>query len=410
MFAPIASFALLPHVMIVPEHVPAKTVAEFIAYAKANAGKLNYGGGLGTPPYLLSSLFVRRAGLDITYRPSQGAAQSVNDLLGGRTHFLIDGTVILLPQVRAGKFRAIAMARAERWPELPNVPTLVESGFPEFVIDAWTGLVAPAGTPEPILAKLNAAINTGLRSAEAKTTLDRFSSIAKTGTPADFGAFIADQGQRWGALVKLTAPRSSSSSGGCGLTSSQFPARHDRTRSRAGERKMRRVLLAAVLTMLGVAPASATMIITADPGGPISQYERRYASVRAAGETVVIDGACFSACTLVLGLVPPGRVCVTPRARLGFHAAWFPDMAGGRVISPAHTRRLHAAYPEPVRSWIARRGGLSTRTLVLKGRELRAILPACRDAAGPRTLQPARPATGHTLEIWAAGKGLNRGL
>ena len=130
MFAPIATFALLPHVMIVPEHVPAKTVAEFIAYAKANAGKLNYGGGLGTPPYLLSSLFVRRAGLDITYIPSQGAAQSVNDLLGGRTHFLIDGTVILLPQVRAGKFKAIAMARGERWPELPDVPTLVERDSP----------------------------------------------------------------------------------------------------------------------------------------------------------------------------------------------------------------------------------------------------------------------------------------
>jgi tripartite-type tricarboxylate transporter receptor subunit TctC len=204
MFSPIATFALLPHVMIVPEHVPAKTVSEFIAYAKANAGKLNYGGGLGTPPYLLSTLFVRRAGLDITYIPSQGAAQSVNDLLGGRTHFLIDGTVILLPQVRAGKFRAIAMARAERWHELPDVPTLVESGFPEFVLDAWTGLVAPRDTPEPILAKLNAAINNGLRSAEAKTTLDRFSSIAKIGTPADFGAFIADQGKRWGDLVRLT--------------------------------------------------------------------------------------------------------------------------------------------------------------------------------------------------------------
>jgi tripartite-type tricarboxylate transporter receptor subunit TctC len=207
MFSPIASFALLPHVMIVPEHVPAKTLAEFIAYAKANPGKLNYGGGLGTPPYLLTTLFVRRAGLDITYIPAQGAAQAVNDLLGGRTHVLIDGTVILLPQVKAGKFRAIAMARAERWPELPNVPTLVESGFPEFVIDAWTGLVAPKGTPEPILAKLNAAINTGLRSAEAKATLDRFSSIAKIGTPKDFGDFIVDQGKRWGALVKLTGAK-----------------------------------------------------------------------------------------------------------------------------------------------------------------------------------------------------------
>ena len=208
MFAPVASFALLPHVMVVPaEQVAAKNVAEFIAYAKANSGKLNYGAGLGTPPHLLSTLFVRKAGLDITYVPYQGAAQSVTDMLAGRTHFTIDGTVILMPQIRAGKFRAIAMARAQRWPELPDVPTLVEQGFPDFTIDAWTGIVAPAGTPAPIIARLNAAINAGLNSPETKATLDRFSSIAKVGTPAEFGAFVADQGQRWGALVKLTGAK-----------------------------------------------------------------------------------------------------------------------------------------------------------------------------------------------------------
>jgi tripartite-type tricarboxylate transporter receptor subunit TctC len=128
-------------------------------------------------------------------------------MLAGRTHFTIDGTVILLPQVRAGKFRAIAMARSERWPELPDVQTLVEQGFPDFTLDAWTGVVAPAGTPAPIVARLNEAINKGLTSAETKAALDRFSSIAKIGTPADFGAFVADQGQRWGALVKLTGAR-----------------------------------------------------------------------------------------------------------------------------------------------------------------------------------------------------------
>jgi tripartite-type tricarboxylate transporter receptor subunit TctC len=207
MFAPIASFSLLPHVMVVPEQVPARNVAEFIAYAKANSGKLNYGAGLGTPPYLLSTLFVRRAALDITYVPYQGAAQSVTDLLAGRTHFTIDGTVILLPHVRSGKFRAIGMARAERWHELPDVPTLVEQGFPDFVIDAWTGIVAPAGTPAPILARLNAAVNNGLRTPETKTALDRFSSIAKVGTPQEFGAFIADQGKRWGDLVRLTGAK-----------------------------------------------------------------------------------------------------------------------------------------------------------------------------------------------------------
>jgi tripartite-type tricarboxylate transporter receptor subunit TctC len=207
MFAPIASFALLPHLMIVPEQVPAKTLAEFIAYAKANPGKLNYGAGLGTPPHLLSTLFKIRAGLDVTYIPYQGAAPAVTDLLAGRIQYIIDGTVALMPHVRSGKFTPIAMARGERWPELPNVPTLVESGFPEFTLDAWAGVVAPHGTPEPILAKLNAAINDGLKSADAKAALDRFSSIAKTGTPADFGAFIADQGKRWGELVKLAGAK-----------------------------------------------------------------------------------------------------------------------------------------------------------------------------------------------------------
>jgi hypothetical protein len=173
---------------------------------------------------------------------------------------------------------------------------------------------------------------------------------------------------------------------------------------------MRRVLFSAGLTALGVTSASATMIITADPGGPISHYERRYALLRATGENVVIDGACFSACTLVLGLVPPDRVCVTPRARLGFHAAWFPDMAGGRIISPAHTRKLQAAYPAPVRRWIARRGGLSTRTIILEGRELRAIVPICGDAAGARTLKSGQPAAGHNLEIFRVSNDLNRRL
>jgi tripartite-type tricarboxylate transporter receptor subunit TctC len=207
MFTPISSFALLPHIMVVSEHVPAKTLPEFIAYAKANAGKLNYGAGLGTPPHLLSTLFKIKAGLDVTFVPYQGATQSVVDLVAGRNHYTIDGTVILMPQVRAGKLRPIATARAERWPELPDVPTLVESGFPDFTLDAWTGLVAPKGTPEPIVAKLNAAITKGLRSPEAKTALDRFSSIAKPSTPQEFAEFIADQGRRWGALVKLAGAK-----------------------------------------------------------------------------------------------------------------------------------------------------------------------------------------------------------
>jgi tripartite-type tricarboxylate transporter receptor subunit TctC len=206
-FDPIATVALLPHVMVENIDVPAKTIAEFIAYAKANPGKLNFGAGLGTPPHLLSTLFKTEADIDVVYVPYTGSAQSVNDLLGGRTQFTIDGLTGLYPLIKAGKVRALAIARAERWPPLPDVPTLVESGYPDFVLDAWTGLVAPAGTPRAIIDQLNAAVNAGLKSPEAQASLANFSAIANTGTPEDFKKFLADQIQRWGSLVKIANAR-----------------------------------------------------------------------------------------------------------------------------------------------------------------------------------------------------------
>jgi len=206
-FVPVAMVALLPHVFVVNLDVPAKTVAEFVAYAKANPGKINFGAGLGTPPHLLSTLFKTEAHIDVVYIPYNGSAQSVTDLLGGRTQFTIDGLVTLYPLIKAGKVRALAVARAERWPALPDVPTLVESGYPDFVIDAWTGVVAPAGTPPAIVSKLNAAINAGLQTAAAQQSLAKFSAIANIGTPDDFRRFLANQMLKWGAIVKLAGAR-----------------------------------------------------------------------------------------------------------------------------------------------------------------------------------------------------------
>ena len=206
-FAPIATVALLPHVFVVNNDVPAHTIAEFVAYAKANPGKINFGAGLGTPPHLLSTLFKTKADIDVVYIPYNGSAQSVTDLLGGRTQFTIDGLVTLYPLIKAGKVRALAIARGERWPALPEVPTLVESGYPDFVLDAWTGVVAPAGTPAPIVDKLNAAINAALKTDAAKASLAKFSAIANTGTPDDFKRFLADQIEKWGGVVKLAGAR-----------------------------------------------------------------------------------------------------------------------------------------------------------------------------------------------------------
>jgi tripartite-type tricarboxylate transporter receptor subunit TctC len=204
LFAPIASVSLLPHVFVVSPGVPAKTVQEFVAYAKANPGKLNYGAGLGTPPHLLSTLLKVKAGIDVTYIPYKGSAASITDLLAGQTHFTIDGLVGLYPLIKEGKVRALGIARAQRWPALPEVPTLVESGYPDFTIDAWTGVVAPAGTPASVVDTLNRAINAGLQTPQMKDNLARFSAIAKPGTAQDFRAFIASELPRWAALVKLS--------------------------------------------------------------------------------------------------------------------------------------------------------------------------------------------------------------
>jgi tripartite-type tricarboxylate transporter receptor subunit TctC len=206
-FITVATVALLPHVFVVAPAVPAKTVAEFIAHAKANPGKLNYGAGLGTPPHLLSTLFKVKAGLDIVYVPYKGSAASITDLLGGQTHMTIDGLTGLYPLVRDGKVRPLAVARPARWAELPDVPTLAESGFPDFVIDAWTGVVAPAGTPPQVIAKLNGAINEGLQGNETKASLAKFSAIAKVGTPQDFAAFLAHEMAKWAEIVRLAGAK-----------------------------------------------------------------------------------------------------------------------------------------------------------------------------------------------------------
>jgi hypothetical protein len=136
--------------------------------------------------------------------------------------------------------------------------------------------------------------------------------------------------------------------------------------------------------LLGADVASATMRIGNDVGGRIGDYVNQYAAVRASGESVVIDGACLSACTLVLGIVPRNRICVTRRARLGFHAAWMPGPGGRPVLNVAGTQALWEIYPQHVRQWISARGGLSSKMVYLSGRELLSMYPVCRVDAAAR--------------------------
>jgi hypothetical protein len=141
---------------------------------------------------------------------------------------------------------------------------------------------------------------------------------------------------------------------------------------------MKAILLAAVLHGLASPPARAEVRILSSPGGQVGAFLDLFARVRASGERVVIDGPCLSACTLVLSMVPDERICVTRRAMLGFHGARSVDRRGRSSAEPEASELVLATYPAPVRSWIRRRGGLNSRLLVLRGRELAAIYPSCR--------------------------------
>lgn len=141
--------------------------------------------------------------------------------------------------------------------------------------------------------------------------------------------------------------------------------------------RFRVALLGLLMGLIAVGSAEATVRISGDPGGRIITYVRKYEALRSSGESVMIDGMCASACTIVLGALPRERICVTSRARLGFHAAWEFGQAGRPVTNPMATRMLMAMYPTEVRGWIRRKGGLKSRMIFLSGRELAAMYPRC---------------------------------
>jgi hypothetical protein len=140
---------------------------------------------------------------------------------------------------------------------------------------------------------------------------------------------------------------------------------------------VRRVLVATLFALASLAPALADIRIRSSPGGQIGEFLEMFVAVRESGERVIIDGPCLSACTLVLGVVPKDRICVTPRAVFGFHAAWMPTTGGRNVPQPIATRLMMDIYPSEVRGWIIRRGGLNSHLMLLRGRELAALYQQC---------------------------------
>jgi tripartite-type tricarboxylate transporter receptor subunit TctC len=201
-FAPIATVAGWSQLLVVSSSIPVKTVSELVAYAKANPGTVTFGFGLGTPPQIMGEYLKALTGAEIVSVPYRGGVQAITDMLGGRIHMYFGPVLNLLPHIREGKVRPLATTSATRYPELPDVPTVAESGLPQLELNAWTGILAPAGTPAAMVDMLNAAVNDGLRSAELQKSFAGMSFDTKVMSPGQFAAFFAAEAQRWPPIIK----------------------------------------------------------------------------------------------------------------------------------------------------------------------------------------------------------------
>src|ERR1700722_10914938 len=201
-FAAVAAIATDSDALVVAPAVPANTIAELVSYAKANPGKLVSGAALGIFPHFALELLKVRAEIDMIFVPYRGAAPAITDLLGGQIQVGAAAKSVLLPHIQAGKLRPLAVTSTARWPELPAVSTMHESGFAGFPSAIWFGLLAPAATPPAIVAKLNAAINQCLQSPELRESFAKLGLEVKIGTPSDFAAAIADDAREWDGIVK----------------------------------------------------------------------------------------------------------------------------------------------------------------------------------------------------------------
>ena len=200
-FAPVALISSVPFVLVVRPALPIHDTQEFIAYARAHPGKLNFGFPTGTLPHLTGELFRVKTGIDAVFIPYKAAANTITDLIAGQIDFAFEPASVLLSQIHNEKVRPIAVTSTQRLKQIPDVPALAET-VPGLVSISWSGIVAPAGTPESIIRKLNAAINAELSSGEMAATLRRLAADVRPGTPEDFAAFIATETPKWADVVK----------------------------------------------------------------------------------------------------------------------------------------------------------------------------------------------------------------
>jgi tripartite-type tricarboxylate transporter receptor subunit TctC len=203
-FTAVALVSSAPLVLAVQKSVPVHSVAELIAYAKANPGKLNYGAVIGTPPHLSGEMFKRITGANIVFVPYKSAAQATTDVVSGQMNMTFEGTTGISPFIKSGQLRALAVTSPHRIPDLPDLPTMDELGYRGMPPDSWQAIVAPAGTPAAIVDKINAIVNQGLATPELRDKIVGLGGQPQPESAADFAAFIVSQYKLWGDVIRIT--------------------------------------------------------------------------------------------------------------------------------------------------------------------------------------------------------------
>ena len=208
-FVPVTLVATSPLILVVNPSVPASSVQELVAFAKANPGELTFGsGGVGSTPHLSVELFKSAAGFDALHVPYKGGAPALNDLIAGQLSFMIENVPGTMPFVKAGKLRALAITSAERSPLVPSLPTMAESGVPGYEVLGWQGLFAVAGTSREIVARLQAEVAKVLRMPEVRDRLAALGAEPVGSAPDEFAAFVRDEHARWSRVIREKGIRS----------------------------------------------------------------------------------------------------------------------------------------------------------------------------------------------------------
>ena len=204
-FAPIGAIAAASVLLVVNKDVPAHSIQELIALARKDPGKLTYGtGGAGSPSHLIAELFASLAGIKLTHVPFRGLGPAMNDLLGGHITMIFSAVSTAMGNIRAGTIRPLATTGDTRHADFPDVPTVAEAGIPGFVAEQRYGMLAPAGTPRPIVLKLNAALRAALNAPEVKTQIANEGAVPQPGTPEDYASDIDREESKWSKVIRDT--------------------------------------------------------------------------------------------------------------------------------------------------------------------------------------------------------------